>query len=92
MVYEDDIFAFFGNGMTEQDMDMKGNFSPYMNIEEKYPELRDVFAKDGKIAGDISNGAAGDGKLDSGDAHIHFEKNGSMTVENGVLRRVSVVV
>jgi hypothetical protein len=92
MVDESDIFAFFGNGMTEQDMDMKGNFSPYMNLEEEYPELRDIFVKDGKIDDGILNGVAGNGKLDSGDAHIHVEKNGLMTVENNIVRGVPVAV
>lgn len=91
MIDEDNMFAFFGNGMTEQDMDMKGNFSPYMSIEEEYPELRDIFIKDGKIDGVIANGAATNGKLDSGDAHVHVEKNGMLTVENDVVRGVPVV-
>lgn len=92
MVDEDDIFAFFGNGMTEQDMDMKGSFSPYMNIEEEHPELRDIFVKDGKINDGISNGAAVEGKLDSGDAHIKVKKNGSVNVENEVVRGVPIAV
>ncbi|KIW04165.1 uncharacterized protein PV09_04481 [Verruconis gallopava] len=43
---EEEPFAFFGNGMTEQDMDMKGNFAPYMDIEAEYPELREFFGKE----------------------------------------------
>jgi hypothetical protein len=94
MVDEDNIFAFFGNGMTEHDMDMdmKGNFSPYMSTEVEYPELRDIFVKDGKINRVISKGAAVNGNLDSGDAHVYVEKNGLMTADNGVVRGVPVAV
>jgi hypothetical protein len=92
MVDEDNIFAFFGNGMTEQDMDMKGNFSPYMSLEEEYPELRDHFVRDGKINGVTSNGVAVNGKLDNGDAHVHAEKNGVITLENGVVSGVPVTL
>lgn len=44
--------------MIEDDMIMKGNFSPYMSIEEEYPELRDIFVKDGKIDGILQDGEA----------------------------------
>jgi hypothetical protein len=92
MVDEDNMLAFFGNGMTEEDMDMKGNFSPYMSIEEEYPELREFFIKDGKINGIVSNGTAVSGKPNSGDPHVHIANNGVMTVDNDVVRGVPVAV
>jgi hypothetical protein len=92
MVDEDNMLAFFGNGMTEEDMDMKGNFSPYMSLEEEYPELRDIFIKDGKIDGVVLNGTVASEKPNSGDPHIHVANNGLITVDNDVVRGVPVAV
>jgi hypothetical protein len=44
MVEGDDTFFFMGNGLTEEDMAMKGNFAPYMDLETEYPELKEFFS------------------------------------------------
>jgi hypothetical protein len=89
MVDEDNMFAFFGNGMTEQDMDMKGNFAPYMNIEDEYPELREFFSKEKNTNGVETNGVE---IHDSGEAKVRLDQNGSLTTENDVVKGVPVVI
>jgi hypothetical protein len=67
---EENPFSFFGNGMTEMDMNMQGNFAPYMNIEEEYPELKEYFVngKDGN--GGKVNGVNGNGVPESDQAKV----------------------
>lgn len=38
----DDLFTFMGNGMTESDIAMDGNFAPYMDLEAEFPELTEL--------------------------------------------------
>lgn len=42
----DEPFAWMGNGMTADDMAMKGNFAPYMDVESEFPELREFFTEE----------------------------------------------
>jgi hypothetical protein len=43
---DDDLFDFMGNGMMADDIAMKGDFAPYMNLREEFPELREFFTQD----------------------------------------------
>jgi len=92
MMDEDNMFAFFGNGMVEQDMDMQGNFAPYMNIEDEYPELKEFWEKDKTLNRRKTNEAAANGIHDSGAAIVHIEKNGVLTVDNDIVQGVPVAV
>ena len=88
MMDEEEPFAFFGNGMTEMDMDMKGNFAPYMDIESEYPELREFFEKDKNAREMMKEGKALRNE-DSGAAKVEIE-NGMMTVHNEYAEHVPV--
>lgn len=69
-------------------MDMKGNFAPYMDIENEYPELKEFFGKD-QISAKPTNGIAAE---DSGEATLKVEKNGILTVQNEYVEHVPVTV
>ena len=89
MIDEEEPFSFFGNGMTEQDMDMKGNFAPYMDIENEYPELREFFEKD-KLAKAMAEEGKQLRSSDSGDVSLKVEQNGMVTVHNEYVDHVPV--
>jgi hypothetical protein len=89
MMDEEETFAFFGNGMTEQDMDMKGNFAPYMDIESEYPELHEFFEKD-KSAKAIAKQGRELNEQTSGSASVKLEQNGMITVHNEYVEHVPV--
>lgn len=51
MIDGDDLFYFMGNGMTSDDLAMKGNFAPYMDLDAEFPELREVLQEQKKVTG-----------------------------------------
>jgi hypothetical protein len=48
MVEGKDTFFFMANGLTKEDMAMKENFAPYMDLKTEYPELKEFFS--GKVS------------------------------------------
>lgn len=51
MMDGEDLFYFMGNGMTSDDLAMKGNFAPYMDLEAEFPELKDFLEEKKKVDG-----------------------------------------
>lgn len=52
----EDVFDFMGNGMVADDLAMKGNFAPYMDVEVEYPELSEAIngsKQDTKVNGNV---------------------------------------
>ena len=70
-----DMFSFMGNGMTESDLNMAGDFAPYMDLQREWPELREFFEQekqDEKVDA-VMNGVSGGHGVDN---LIHRPTNG----------------
>jgi hypothetical protein len=70
---------------------MKGNFAPYMDIENEYPELKEFFERE-KAGKNQPDSVAVNGGHDSGDAKVKVEKSGILTAQNEVVQQIPVTV